>query len=1481
MAKVVSDEILKLKIIINGDDAQKRVTDLELANKKLSDSISSVKREQTQLSAQRKREKEELRGVQLAISEVTAQMNARSGASKKLESTLVSLQKQEAELKNKTDLTSSAFAKNKTEIEQLSAKISENKLKIDSEIKSMDIMSLTSQQLLKRTNDLKFAMSNMNPNSQGYKEANAEMQRLTGRMTELKTGAVASSNSIGNLADKFNRYQGVALAVTATLTGVALSLQSVIDLNNKLADAQTTVSKTTGMNKREVDELTKSFSEFNTRSARMDLLKISEIGGRLGVPKEEIKDFTREVDKAFVALGDGFSGGVEAVANKLGKIKGLFKETKDMQIADAMNQIGSAMNELGASGAASEENIAEFALRVGSLPEGLKPTVAEALALGAAFEESGIDAERGATSYSNFISIAAKNTKGFAEVMGKTQKEVKDLLNTDPTEFFLQFSEMAKGMDATDIAKVFEKLGISDQFVSKIVGSASESVERFRKSIDLSNKSLQEATSLQVEFDKVNNNAAAVYDKVRKKFIGMFTSDAVAKSINFVIEGLGKMIGAIDDTSGRYSAFANTIIFVVKILTIGTVAVFSYNAALTLTALTITSLKTKLLTYTIVQKVNNLLNQSGAALQNIYNASLLRAQIAYFGLTRNTVAQTAAQQRLNLMTPANPWIALVAVVVALTAAYFFFRKEVDETVKKQKILNDINKDAAQNAAAEISTLDRLYKAATNAAKGKDAQRRAAEELIKLYPEQFKNQSAEIIMNGKAEASYNALRISIINAAKAKAAQSKLEQRAAERLVRDEELDNKIREETKRRNELKANPTDKTLRLDGGDGKGYNVKLKGEDRLKSSEQRLSNNLKAKENNKKADALEDEFLVNIVVRDQKVAAVQKKTDSLKIPAAPSGKEVITKKTAAQEAADEAQREYEALRKKILDSAENFNQEELELQAKLQDAKAELLANGYEKELAQLQADEAKKLADFEKEKYSAKDYAELNSIIAREKGNLKLKFEAIKAEWLKQDAVYSELQQLEIQKTNLKILSLQEKYILESYKKADEAFQKKIDLLKRESNLAVAENDTVDKQKVFLASRGYSEDTLNKIRTWEQGRIAIEKEFQKKELTEKLEFLQRKVAEFNAQAALNPISLTEGQLEIIEEYRQKISELLAEISKLKNGESTEASAEFSSLRSIGGNTDLLGLSTEQWSAMFKNTNNLETNILKVAAALQVAQNMFAQYSAFAQANEQAMLRKMEDSSNRKQRKLKKELTEGYINQETYKKLTLLNESELDKKKAEIEYKAAKRQRAMAIAQTITNTAVAIMGIWKDFPKADFGATAAIMSGVVGALGAVQLMTIMKQPLPEVPGAEEGYYPTIRQQDGKLFNARRKRSATGMYNEPTMLVGEGGASMPELVVSGKDLKRINPTIQRQYMNEIARVKGYEDGLYPNKPVSSGNDDVLVMAIAALNRNSEVMEWYKDNRIEAFFDKTARNGKDLKETVKKYEKLETKSKN
>jgi hypothetical protein len=74
------------------------------------------------------------------------------------------------------------------------------------------------------------------------------------------------------------------------------------------------------------------------------------------------------------------------------------------------------------------------------------------------------------------------------------------------------------------------------------------------------------------------------------------------------------------------------------------------------------------------------------------------------------------------------------------------------------------------------------------------------------------------------------------------------------------------------------------------------------------------------------------------------------------------------------------------------------------------------------------------------------------------------------------------------------------------------------------------------------------------------------------------------------------------------------------------------------------------------------------------------------------------------------------------------------EVERKKREEQKRSFMIQQAQNVAETVMNTAAAIMGIWKDVPKFDFGASAFTLSAIVGALGAAQVAMILAQKPPK---------------------------------------------------------------------------------------------------------------------------------------------------
>lgn len=79
----------------------------------------------------------------------------------------------------------------------------------------------------------------------------------------------------------------------------------------------------------------------------------------------------------------------------------------------------------------------------------------------------------------------------------------------------------------------------------------------------------------------------------------------------------------------------------------------------------------------------------------------------------------------------------------------------------------------------------------------------------------------------------------------------------------------------------------------------------------------------------------------------------------------------------------------------------------------------------------------------------------------------------------------------------------------------------------------------------------------------------------------------------------------------------------------------------------------------------------------------------------------------------------------------------QAKIEKKQAELKRRQAIFDKANNIAQTIMNTAVAIMQAWKQNP-----ATAAAQTALISALGAIQVATIMAQPIPKYAKGTESH-------------------------------------------------------------------------------------------------------------------------------------------
>jgi tubulin-specific chaperone A len=1377
MAKVITDEKIKLTIVVNGNEAQKELGELENSLRDLNSQQKELRKEKQLLDKQGLKNTERYKAVTAAIKE-----------------------------------NSLAITAAKTKMSELQ--------------KEVGLTGLTMGQLQQKAISLKTALRGMIPGTDNFRNVQAELNQVNSRISELSGRASSARSSIASLADGFNRYQALAVSVIAGLTGVVLSVQKIIDINGKLSDAQADVMKTTGMTKTEVDELSKSFGLLETRTSRIDLLKIAEQGGRIGILKEDIGEFVNVMNKAAVALGDSFTGGAEEVSNKLGKIKFLFQETKDIGVDEAYNAIGSAINDLGANGVASEANIAEFTTRIGSLTDVLKPTIQETLALGTAFEESGIEAEVSARAYNIFMKQASTEAAKFGQVMNLTQKEVETLINKNPLEFMMQFAEGMRGMDATETAKTLDFLGVNADGANKVIGAMGNNMGRFRELIDLSNNSFAEGTSLIAEYDVKNNNLAATLEKVSKKISGWFSSEGFNQWLFNMVNGFAILIGATEDVNGTGQKWRNTLVFIAKMIAVVTSALITNVGWQKLVALWTTRNTEATLLYSIASKARAVAD----AIAIISTQALAAVQML---LTGNLRGATQAFRVMTATMMTTPWGFILGALAAIGAAYVMFADEAKAAATAQSMMADTSKKTADLVAKESQTFMSLMAIVNDTTASTEARTEALKKAKEIGGEYTEGLTLENATQAEGKKMIDLY----IQSLERKMQLQVLEAKQKELLEQMQERKNKNLDE-------EVGFWDKLWSSAKNLG---NTQLAGADVVVTASQRKQNALKDLQ--QQLDFTNAEMKAFLEKNPDLIKNIETKTTSdYTVPG--------DKNTGTGTQTKNPNSSAEELLKLRLENERRFADESLKLARQIEDDKIALMQDGYDKEMAIEGLRYKREIEDLNRQKVNAVEMAKLDEDIAKAKESKDVtKYNAlinIKKYWEQKnvdlDAKMQELTEGKFAIHQLKLGAIQEKGAKTAIEKEKEAF---------------------DRAKVIRQTK-FNEE-LAALGDNQKAKEKLTNEFNKNELDIEAKFLEDLIKKFNdivGKGNFGQIDLdllTPEQRETFTAEAEKLGLTLSQLIAKRNELVGNKGSNAEGLGISRSESDILGFTPDNWKAFYDNLSAGKFGIDEMIFAVSALTEMWGKYSAFLTANENASLKNEEKNNQTKKRKLKQQLDAGIINQTQYKKGIERLDVDLDKKKADLTYKQAKREKQVAIMSAISGTAMAVVGALGNKPWTPFNF---VLASIVGAMGLLQLGTILATPLP-ARGAEKGLYPEYvkREQDGKMFKTTGTSSMkTGLYSKPRLLVGEGPGDMPEMVIDKRSYAQLSPETKNALIRELSGVRGFEQGYYsdksmryevpassPSAPASNNNDALLQMVLVALNRNTEVMESLRDNPLTA----------------------------
>jgi hypothetical protein len=525
-------------------------------------------------------------------------------------------------------------------------------------------------------------------------------------------------------------------------------------------------------------------------------------------------------------------------------------------------------------------------------------------------------------------------------------------------------------------------------------------------------------------------------------------------------------------------------------------------------------------------------------------------------------------------------------------------------------------------------------------------------------------------------------------------------------------------------------------------------------------------------------------------------------------------------------------------------------LDYQQATEDARIDIIADSFRKELELQRVAHERKMADLQGQKVTGVANAtEINAEINK---------------------------QLEIEEENhlLKIGTIYEKGVADKYKNVQSDFEAEKQIRQTAHNNEIAQLGNNEKA-IEALDKKFKQDEL------------VRHEAHLNELLADIEELKR-AADFGGMdlSLLTPEQVQQFSA-LADELKLKLSELGIAKSSLSSPSAIGSDAQAQDFMSNEfGNVDIFGFSPEMWAQTF---DSLDTTAEKMQGIIVVTQAMaqaYAMYSDFVNRKNQVELQNFQRAQDDKKDSLQRNLESGFINQRQYNDSVRAIEEETENARAEAAYKQAKNEKAQALIGVAINTAAAIMSIWAQVPKFDFGISAGILTGIVGGLGAIQAGVIAATPLP-AKGFEQGFYgnmPVQREQDGKLFNASYGgKPTTQMVDKPKyFLAGERGKDFPEMIIDGKSFSRFRPDFKDSLYRELGRVRGFENGYYPKNTEqnSGGNsfDDTNLLVV--LSRITTLLDSLDRNGVNAYLKRNLQTAKELRDDIKDYENLRNKNK-
>lgn len=580
--------------------------------------------------------------------------------------------------------------------------------------------------------DLEYSIKILNQQLRGMDRGTAEFREMTRRAKELREElervryeGQAQQSWLNRTADWFNKVQGVAIAAIASITGISMTVRKCVSDFATIDEAMTDVMKYTGQTKDEVKAMNEEFKRMDTRTPREKLNALAGDAGRLGITTNDmVKQFVDASDKINVALGDEL--GDKAVTN-IGKLAQLFGEDKKRGLSGAMLATGSAVNELAQSSSASAGYLVDFTARLAGVGKQAGLTQQQIMGFASVLDQNMQQDETAATALQNLIAKIFQEPAKFATIAGIEVTKFTKLLKEDANQALLDFFAALKSKGGfAQLAPMFEAMNLDGSRAVGVLTVMADKLDDVKTAQSIANTAYSEGTSVVKEFNTQMSSAQAQLDVAKKRFndLSIELGEKLMPVARYAISGtsvLVKLISTITDVIAKCKTSILGLAVAIGVWTVAT---------------NLQTLKTKLLVF--------------------WNEKFM-----------------LSMAKVKAVIMSNPWTFAASAIITLISVMVDLTRKTDELSSRQKLLNDVNKQAGQIAANEMTKYKQLRKIVEDNNRSYNERKAALEELKKIVPEYHANLNAEgVLINNNSDA-LDRYAESLIRAAKAQAAFDKM------------------------------------------------------------------------------------------------------------------------------------------------------------------------------------------------------------------------------------------------------------------------------------------------------------------------------------------------------------------------------------------------------------------------------------------------------------------------------------------------------------------------------------------------------------------------------------------------------------------------------------------------------------------------------------------------------------------------------------